>query len=419
MTVTAPPLAESLAEALDGLLRFGTMMLRAGDTVFRVRESMGMLAANMGIDSLALHVTIDGMTATVRRGPETVTTAIEIAPLGINASRIGALERLARDSRPGLTTAELATGLDAIEKAPPFNAILVVALAMGLASGAFCYLNGGDLLGIGAAIAAGCLGQLARSLMFRRRLNQYAVTALCAIVASGFYCVLVVGFAGTNFGPSHAVGLVSSVLFLVPGFPLVAALLDLLQHQTMAGLARLAYGVIVLLAAAFGLSAVVAIAGITAISSEPAIRDAEGVTLLLRAVASFAGGCGFAVLYNSSPRTVLAVGCLALLGNELRLWLHDVGMQLPPATFLGALAVGLLASLVRSGMGVPRIVLTVPSIIIMTPGIYALHTVVFFNQGDVLSAIEAGGTCGFIVGAMALGLAAARFISDRKWMVER
>ncbi len=34
-------------------------------------------------------------------------------------------------------------------------------------------------------------------------------------------------------------------------------------------------------------------------------------------------------------------------------------------------------------------------------------------------AIGAGGTCGFIVGAMALGLAAARFISDRKWMVER
>jgi uncharacterized membrane protein YjjP (DUF1212 family)/uncharacterized membrane protein YjjB (DUF3815 family) len=412
----APP---SLGEALDGLLRFGTMMLRAGDTVFRVRESMGLLATNMGLDSLALHVTIGGMTATVRRGPEAVTTAIEIAPLGINAGRIGALERLARDSRPGLTAAELAASLDAIDRAPPFNSILVVAIAIGFASGAFCYLNSGDLLGIVAAIAAGSLGQLARSLMFGRRLNQYAVTALCAILASGFYCLLVVSFAGADFGPSHAVGLISSVLFLVPGFPLVASLLDLLQHQTMAGLARLAYGIMVLLAAAFGLSTVVAIASLTAISSEPATSDVAGLTLLLRAVASFAGGCGFAILYNSSQRTVLVVGCLALLGNELRLWLHDVGMQLPPATFLGALLVGLLASLVRSGMGVPRIVLTVPSIIIMTPGIYAFHTVVFFNQGDMLSAIEAGGTCGFIVGAMALGLAAARFISDRKWMIER
>jgi len=187
----------------------------------------------------------------------------------------------------------------------------------------------------------------------------------------------------------------------------------------VAGISRLAYATLVLSAAAFGLSCVAAIAGLTPTSPIAVTHAADVLTLALRAVASFAGGCGFAVLYNSSLRTVFAVGCLAVLGNELRLSLHDFGMQLPPATFLGALAVGLLASLVRSRLHEPRIALTVPSIIIMTPGIYALDTVVFFNQGDVLAAIEAGATCGFIVGAMAMGLAAARFISDRKWLVER
>ena len=85
-----------LAEALDVLLRFGTLMLRAGDTAFRVRDSMGMLATSMGIDSLSLHITINGMTATVRRKDEHVTLASEMSPPGINAWRIGALERLAR-----------------------------------------------------------------------------------------------------------------------------------------------------------------------------------------------------------------------------------------------------------------------------------------------------------------------------------
>jgi uncharacterized membrane protein YjjP (DUF1212 family) len=415
--VNTPP--SSLIGALEVLLRFGAMMLRSGDTVFRVRESMGILAENMGIDSLALHVTIDGMSATVRRGSEFATLAIEIAPLGINASRISALERLARASRPGLTASKLSADLDAIEATPPLHSPITVALAIGLASGAFSYLNGGDLLGTGAAMAAGSLGQFARSLMFRWRLNQYAVTALCAIIASGFYCLIVMSLARTGFGPSHAVGFISSALFLVPGFPLVAALLDLLQHQTLAGLARLTYGIMVLLAAAFGLSCVAALANLAATTPLPVTPGIEVTTLLLRGVASFAGGCGFALLYNSSARTVLAVGILALLGNELRLSLHDFGMQLPPATFLGALAVGLLASLVRSRLGEPRIALTVPSIIIMTPGIYAFDTVVFFNQGDVLAAMEAGATCSFIVGGMAMGLAAARFISDRKWLVER
>ncbi|MEA2814025.1 MAG: hypothetical protein QOI93_1722, partial [Rhodospirillaceae bacterium] len=376
-----------LAEALEVLLRFGTLMLRAGDTAFRVRDSMGMLAISMGIESLSLHITINGMTATVRRNGEQMTLVSEVLPLGINAWRIGALERLARTRRPDLAPKDLAADLDAIEAVPPIHSIITVAVAIGLASGAFSYLNDGDMLGTGAAIAAGGLGQAARMLMFRRHLNQYAVTTLCAILASGSYCLIVAGISRQGFQPSDAVGFISSVLFLVPGFPLVASLLDLLQHQTVAGVARLFYGMLILLAAAFGLSLVAAVAGLTSVpASTP--HGVELVPVLWRAVASFAGGCGFAILYNSSARTVLAVGLLSLLGNDLRLVLHDLGMALPPATFFGAFAVGLLASLVRATFRDPRIVLTVPGIIIMTPGIYAFQTIVLLNQGDILAAIQ-------------------------------
>jgi uncharacterized membrane protein YjjP (DUF1212 family) len=407
-----------LAEALEVLLRFGTLMLRAGDTAFRVRDSMGMLATSMGIESLSLHITINGMTATVRRNGEQVTLVSEVLPLGINAWRIGALERLARTRRPDLAPKDLAADLDAIEAVPPIHSIITVAVAIGLASGAFSYLNDGDMLGTGAAIAAGGLGQAARMLMFRRHLNQYAVTTLCAILASGSYCLIVAGISRQGFQPSDAVGFISSVLFLVPGFPLVASLLDLLQHQTVAGVARLFYGMLILLAAAFGLSLVAAVAGLTSVpASTP--HGVELVPVLWRAVASFAGGCGFAILYNSSARTVLAVGLLSLLGNDLRLVLHDLGMALPPATFFGAFAVGLLASLARATFRDPRIVLTVPGIIIMTPGIYAFQTIVLLNQSDILAAIQAGAVCCFIVGGMAMGLAAARFISERRWIIER
>jgi uncharacterized membrane protein YjjP (DUF1212 family) len=408
-----------LTEALEVLLRFGTLMLRAGDTAFRVRDSMGMLAASMGIESLSLHITIDGLTATVGRNGEQVTLASEVSPPDINAWRIGALERLSRARRPDLAPKDLAADLDAIEAVPPIHSIITVAVAMGLASGAFSYLNGGDMLGTGAAIAAGGLGQAARMLMFRRRLNQYAVTTLCAILASGSYCLIVAVISRQGFQPSDAVGFISSVLFLVPGFPLVASLLDLLQHQTVAGVARLFYGMLILLAAAFGLSLVAAVAGLASVPAASTPHGVELVPVLWRGVASFAGGCGFAILYNSSARTVLAVGILSLLGNDLRLVLQDLGMALSPATFFGALAVGLLASLARAALRDPRIALTVPGIIIMTPGIYAFQTIVLLNQGDILAAIQAGAVCCFIVGAMAMGLAAARFISERRWIIER
>jgi uncharacterized membrane protein YjjP (DUF1212 family) len=408
---------ESLPEALQVLLRFGALMLRAGDTAFRVREAMGLLANAMGLERLQVHVALNSMMATARQGAAEATQVGEIAPIGINAWRIGALDRLARSSASGLTPAGLTRDLDTIEATPVLHSIFTVALAIALASGAFSYLNGGDALGTAAAAVAGGLGQALRALQFRRRRNQFAVTALCAVFTGGVYCLLIAA-VGTAFSPAHAAGFIFSVLFLVPGFPLVASLLDLVQHQTVAAIARLAYAFMVLLAAAIGLSAVAAVASVTVQPVMTSPHGFEAQTWALRALASFLGGCGFAILYNSPTRTIVTVGLLSLLGNELRLALHDFGVALPPATFLGASLVGLLASGFEGIGREPRITLTVLSIIIMTPGLYAFQTIVLLNQGEILPAMQAAASCFFIVGAMALGLVAARFVTERKWLIE-
>jgi uncharacterized membrane protein YjjP (DUF1212 family) len=408
----------SLSDALKALLRFATLMLRAGDTAFRVREAVDLLANNMGIERLDVQFDLNSMVATARRGDKQVTLAVEVAPIGINAWRISALDTLARSSRAGLTPARLMADLDAIEAAPVLRSTFAVALAVGLASGAFSYLNGGDALSTAAAAVAGGLGQALRALMFRHRRNQYATTALCAVFTSGLYC-LIIAATGSGFTSSHAAGFIFCVLFLVPGFPLVAALLDLVQHHTVVGMARLSYAVMVLLSAGIGLSAVAALAHLTVQPASPLTHTIDALMLGLRALASLLGGCGFAVLYNSSTRTVLAVGVMSLLGNDLRLALHDAGMALPPATFFGALLVGLIASVTQARLHEPRIALTVPSIIIMTPGLFAFQTIVLLNEGQTLIALQAAAECFFIVGGMALGLAAARFATEWQWTAER
>src|SRR4029453_38971 len=287
----------SLSQSLDVTLRFGAAMLRSGDTAFRVRDAMGLVARALGIEHLAVHITIGGMTGRGKASGETVTPAREVAPLGVDASRIAALERLARTSKPGLTPEALASGIDAIEATPALHSLLPIALSMAVASACFSYLNGGDMLAPGAAAVGGGLGQAARTLLSRQGFNQFAMTALCAVLASGVYCLIVLGFGVRPFSLAHAVGFISSALFLVPGFPLVAALLDLVQHQTTAGIARLFYGVLLTLAAAFGLSIVAPLAGLTPPPAGPAGLGIEPATLLWRAAACFAGGCGYGILF--------------------------------------------------------------------------------------------------------------------------
>src|SRR5438132_120131 len=195
---------------------------------------------------------------------------------------------------------------------------------------------GGAMLEVAAASTGGAIGQWLRSLLSRRRFNQYGLAVLCAVVASGVYALIAIASVHAGFGPArHAAGVISSVLFLIPGFPVVAALLDLLQYQIVVAVTRFAYSAMMLLAAAFGLGFVAALVGFETV--QPQTSDlAEPVKLLLRAIASFAGGSGFAIVYNSSRRVVIAVGLLASGANELRLALHDAGMMLAPATFFGA-----------------------------------------------------------------------------------
>jgi uncharacterized membrane protein YjjB (DUF3815 family) len=165
-----------------------------------------------------------------------------------------------------------------------------------------------------------------------------------------------------------------------------------------------------LLAVALGLSIVVELARVD-LSPQPALDLSYPVKLLLRALASFAAGSAFAMLFNNSARTVLVVGLLALAANGLRMALHDAGIMLAPAAFLSALAVGLTAVLVDHRFDIPRIITIVPTIIIMVPGLYAFEMLVFFNRGQMLEALQAAALCGFGIGALAMGLATARFLS--------
>ncbi|MGB8631594.1 MAG: threonine/serine exporter family protein [Xanthobacteraceae bacterium] len=62
---------------------------------------------------------------------------------------------------------------------------------------------------------------------------------------------------------------------------------------------------------------------------------------------------------------------------------------------------------------VPRMAMTVAPIVTMMPGVYAFEMIVLFNHGRMLEALQASGSCGFVVGALAMGLATARFFKPK------
>lgn len=87
---------------LHALLSFGSAMLRAGATAFRVRQWMGVMAKSMDIDSLSVAFALGSVTASVTRGVEHAMMITEVGPPGVNVWRIGALEDLAKRAKSGM-----------------------------------------------------------------------------------------------------------------------------------------------------------------------------------------------------------------------------------------------------------------------------------------------------------------------------
>lgn len=384
-------------------------MLRAGNTATRTHEWIEDISRKLAFESVSVSQSLDSITVTARRPGEQITTMREIGPPAVNVLRIGRLEQLAKSVEPGSAPGDISAKLAKIESERARYPAWLIVLAVGVASSGFAFINSAAAFELIAAGVAGAVGQWFRMWLSHNRYNQFGVAALTALTASGVYVLLAVlmrnaGLEIANF----PAGFMASVLFLVPGFPLVGGLFDLLQYKTVSGVSRLAYGMMVLLAVGLGLSIVIAVAGIDP-ARQPPPHLAYPLTLLLRAIASFVAGCAFAMLFNSSVRTALAAGLLALCANSLRLGLADVGVMLAPAAFFAALAIGVVAVVADQLYDVPRTAMTVAPVVIMMPGVYAFEMIVLFNRGQMVEALQASASCGFIVGALAMGLATARF----------
>jgi len=89
------PTDTHVIDSLEVLTNFGASMLRAGHTAARTRECMELLGRKLGVDDLAVGMTLDSIVANGRRAARTATIVREIGPPGVNAARLGALENLA------------------------------------------------------------------------------------------------------------------------------------------------------------------------------------------------------------------------------------------------------------------------------------------------------------------------------------
>ena len=415
--------SESRVPATDGTLkekttlaaRIGLLTLSVGASAWRVRRSLNIVSRSLGM-SCAADIGLLTLELTCFQEGESYSEAFSLRTAGVNTDKLDAVEKLVNDFEETCRTTSIREYhhmLDAIEEqAGNYNA-WKPGLAAAIACGAFTFLLGGGIPEMVCAFLGAGIGQFLRSKMLGRKITLIA----CIIVSVMAACLTYVGTislaeALLHISSIHEAGYICAMLFVIPGFPLITGGIDLAKLDMRSGLERLAYALFIIVIATLTGYAMALLLHFQPSSFAELTIDPLW-NLFLRLLASFVGVFGFSMMFNSPPKMAAIAGLVGMVANTLRLELLDLtGIPAGIAALIGATTAGLLASLVFREAGYPRVSLTVPSIVIMVPGLFLYRGIYYLGLDNVGDASLWLTKAMFIIMALPLGLVVARILTD-------
>lgn len=413
-----PVTEASLTEKASIIGRVGIMLLSCGTGAWRVRSSVNTLAEVMGITCTA-DIGLMSIEYTCFDGEDGYTQALCLTNTGVNTSKLNRLEKFIRNfEKEGkhISGEQLHQLLDEIEKIHGLYSPVALGMAAALACGGFTFLLGGGPIEMLCAFIGAGVGNYVRCKLTKHHFTLF----LCIVSSVSLACFTYAGFlklAEILWGISvqHEAGYICAMLFIIPGFPFITSGIDLAKLDMRSGMERLAYAILVILVATMAAWIMALILHLQPVDF-PKICLTSEEQVIFRLLASFCGVFGFSIMFNSPPGLAAVAAGIGAVANTLRLEFVDLtGMPPAVAAFIGALTAGILASLIKNRAGYPRISVTVPSIVIMVPGLYLYRG--FYNLGMMSLSVSASwfASAMLIVMALPLGLIFARILTDRSF----
>lgn len=246
MEQQTPPDVRRVSEFLQ---TFCVVMLAGGAQTLRVERNARRIGMAYGM-AVELAMFSRHIMLTVSAGGESCTAVRSLPAGGPNFTRVQALNalgwRMVNEHLPLEEAWQEMEHILALPSVPPVRLCLLVACA----NAAFCRLFEGDAVAMLLVFVATLIGFSVRQLLGRVGMNPkivYLCAAFCASLTAS--CGVVWGLGTT---PQTALGV--SVLFLIPGIPLINAVQDILDGHVLMGIVRAVQAGMLIAAIALGLS---------------------------------------------------------------------------------------------------------------------------------------------------------------------
>ena len=209
------------------------LLLQHGVESTVVVQMASRLGVALGVDSVECALTPNAVILSTLSNNHCITTTRKNTDKGINMQVVTEVQHIVIAAEHHIY--DLRHVREKLDRIKPlkYNRYLVVVM-VGLSCACFSHLAGGDWTIFGITFIASALAMYIRQIISARHFNPLIVFAVTAFVAS-----LVAGSAlKYELGNDPQIALASSVLLLVPGFPLVNSLADILKGHINMGIAR-------------------------------------------------------------------------------------------------------------------------------------------------------------------------------------
>jgi uncharacterized membrane protein YjjP (DUF1212 family) len=253
------PNIERIKEVEEMLLDVGTLLMSSGASTGRIRTTVNRIAEALGYDVELLITSRSLMlTVTEENGTDYTSSVRRTPPHGVNFKIVSGISRMSwKVIEDKLTVKQINLEINRLTALPHYPRLVILSL-VSLAGASFCRLFGGEGYELLVTFIATFFGLYIRQEAVKKRFNPYL-----AIVFASFAASMISGLSvklGIGDTPEHA--LATSVLFLIPGVPLINSLTDLIDGNTLNGIVRGINGFIMAFAIALGLMFAMQIFGI-------------------------------------------------------------------------------------------------------------------------------------------------------------
>ncbi len=232
-------------------VRCGLLLMQYGAESAVVVDLSKRLGFALGMNSVECSLNFNAITLTTICNERCITTTRDTINQSINVNLLVQIQQIVNRTEAAVDNSKLidrtTLAFDELDKT--VYSKWLVGIFVGLSCAAFANLNGGSWSITAVTFVAGMVAMLTRIYLSKHHFNPFITVIVTAFIAS------LIGATTYYFdiGNNADIAVASSVLLLVPSFPLINSLSDILKGYVNIGIGRAVFTYMLTLSACVGI----------------------------------------------------------------------------------------------------------------------------------------------------------------------